>query len=51
MTAFSGLGPLPGTDVRAAAEILAGECGATPHLPILADHLAPTVYGMDYQGI
>lgn len=37
MTAFSGLGPLPGTDVRAAAEILAGECGATPHLPILAD--------------
>ncbi|MFC3848573.1 methionine synthase [Corynebacterium hansenii] len=37
MTAFRGLGPMPGTDVRAAAEILAGECGAAPHLPILAD--------------
>lgn len=37
MTAFRGLGPLPGTDVRAAAEILAGECGAAPHLPVLAD--------------
>ncbi|MFD5867336.1 methionine synthase [Corynebacterium sp. NPDC060344] len=37
MTAFRGLGPLPGTDVRAVAEILAGECGAHPHLPVLAD--------------
>lgn len=37
MTAFHGLGPLPGTDIRATAEVLAGEAGDTPHLPILAD--------------
>src|SRR5699024_11133655 len=35
MTVFHGLGPVPGTDVRAVAEILAGETGAMPHLPIL----------------
>jgi len=35
VTGFRGLGPLPGADVRAVAEILAGECGAHPHLPIL----------------
>ncbi|WP_295624986.1 methionine synthase, partial [uncultured Corynebacterium sp.] len=35
MTVFHGLGPLPGTDVRAVAEVLAGEAGAMPHLPIL----------------
>lgn len=35
MTSFTGLGPMPGTDVRLAAEVLAGECGATPHVPVL----------------
>lgn len=35
MTRFLGLGELPGADVRAAADVLAGEVGDIPHLPVL----------------
>lgn len=36
MTAF-GLGPMPGTSMREAAEIVMGESGALPHLPQLPE--------------
>ncbi|WP_448851110.1 methionine synthase [Corynebacterium sp. 335C] len=35
MTAFAGLGPMPGTDPVQAADVIGGESGGVVHLPVL----------------